>query len=164
MSSTFEAINARAYLQNWLRGLVSMYTADINATPDEKWNETFGGCTKSACQFTADAIGMLMWATTALKGTPANDGYMGQMEIVAGQCGTKAGAIEKLSTAADEFIDALGKVSEEDLAKDVVTPWGMPTPLFMVAQIAVSHVWYHDGQLNYVQCLLGDDKVHWMGG
>jgi hypothetical protein len=43
-----------------------------------------------------------------------------------------------------------------------VPAWQIPTPLFTLAHIAVSHLWYHDGQLNYIQALLGDEKVHWM--
>ena len=39
----------------------------------------------------------------------------------------------------------------------------MDAPVYMIAQIMVSHIWYHDGQLNYIQSLLGDEKVHWMG-
>ncbi|MEZ5162652.1 MAG: hypothetical protein R2688_02665 [Fimbriimonadaceae bacterium] len=48
--------------------------------------------------------------------------------------------------------------SDELLNKPITAPFGMEMPVFAIAQIAVSHVWYHDGQLNYIQSLLGDDK------
>ena len=164
MSTTIESIDARAYLQNWLKGLVSMYTADINAIPDDKWNTTMGGCTKSACDLTADAISLLVWSTDTFRGKASTEGGDGVMAAITADCNTKSGAISKLEQAAAAFNEALGETSEEALQKPVMAPWGMETPLFMIAQISVSHVWYHDGQLNYIQCLLGDDKVHWMGG
>ena len=45
--------------------------------------------------------------------------------------------------------------------KSAMAPWGMESKLYEFAQIAISHIWYHDGQLNYVQCLLGDGDYHW---
>ena len=70
----------------------------------------------------------------------------------------------KWTTAAaqGEESSAITSASDEALNAVVNAPWGMPTPVFILAQIAVSHIWYHDGQLNYIQSLLGDGEVHWM--
>lgn len=162
MSTMTQGIDARAYLAGWLEGLVSMYSADIAAIPDDKWTATFGGCTRSASSITADAIGMLKWATDALRGHVA-EGMDEGMSAFMSACSTKEGAANALRTTAEEFNQALTSASDETLNSMVTPPWKMDTPLFMMAQIAVSHVWYHDGQLNYIQSLLGDDKIHWMG-
>jgi hypothetical protein len=162
MSTVMEGIDARGYLGGWLQGLVGMYSADINALPEDKWAATFGGCTRTAQDLTADAIALLEWCTEALKGK------VGEMTketyaSVATEIPTRESAIARLTEAAGAFNAALKAASDEDLNKVVMPPWQMEAPLYMLAQIAVSHVWYHDGQLNYIQCLLGDDKVHWMG-
>ncbi len=161
MSTTVEGIDSRGYLTGWLKGLTSMYSADVNAIPDDKWTATFGGCTRAANVLTADAISLLLFTTELLKGgTPAEGS---NMDPLAAECSTKAAAIAKLAEAADAFAGALGSASDATLNSMVTPPWQMPTPLFMLAEITVSHLWYHDGQLNYIQCLLGDEKIHWMG-
>ena len=60
------------------------------------------------------------------------------------------------------FGEALTGASDEALNTVITPPWKMPAPLFSLANVAVSHIWYHDGQLNYIQMLLGDGAVHWM--
>lgn len=154
-----QGIDAKGYLAGWMNGLTGMYLADINAVPDDKWTATFGGCTRPASELTADAVGLLVWTTDVMKGNKeaAYD------ESVKDACSTKAGAAAKMKSAAEAFNSALAACSDEALSEVITPPWQMAAPLFMLAQIAVSHVWYHDGQLNYIHCLLGDDKVHWMG-
>lgn len=162
MSTTMQGIDARGYLIGWLKGLTGMYSADINAIPDDKWTATHGGCTRPANEVTADAVSLLIWCTEALKGNVLS-GDESTMKQLASEMSTKAVATAKLAEAADAFCAALAQASDETLNTTVTPPWQMPAPLYMIAQIAVSHVWYHDGQLNYIQCLLGDDKIHWMG-
>src|SRR3954466_11965327 len=60
MSTTIQSIDARGYLIGWLKGLTGMYSADINAIPDDKWTATFGGCTRPANELTAEGISLLM--------------------------------------------------------------------------------------------------------
>ncbi len=163
MSITTQGVDARAALGGWLQGLTDMYTKDIQAIPDDQWSATHGGCSKSACVLTADAIGMLDWTAEALKGNVVEVEETYVTDQLMGVCATKGGACAKLAAASGAFTAALGSASDEALNSIVTPPWKMDAPLFILAQIAVSHLWYHDGQLNYIQCLLGDDKVHWMG-
>lgn len=163
MSTTIQGIDARGYLIGWAKGLTGMYSADINAIPDDKWTASFGGCTRSANELTADAISLMIWCTEALKGNVIMDSEGAMMKQLIAEVSNKGVAIAKLAESVDGFVAALAQASDEALSAEVTPPWQMPAPLFMIAQIAVSHLWYHDGQLNYIQCLLGDDKVHWMG-
>jgi hypothetical protein len=162
MSAT-QGIDARGYLKGWLAALQDMYGKDVRAIPEDKWNATFGGCTRSACELTADAVQLLDWAAEALRGnviavTPSPD----RLDGMKSECATRDAATARLGKSCGQFVAALSDASDEALNAMVTPPWQMPTPLYMIAQIAVSHVWYHDGQLNYIQSLLGDDKVHWM--
>jgi hypothetical protein len=137
-----------------------MTTADINAIPDDKWTNTYGGCSRPAGALLADAITMMSWTTDTLKGEKSN--AYDDMGALAGKLGDKAAAVAALAEASQALGAAINGASDELLNSTVEAPWGMPTPVYMLAQIAVSHIWYHDGQLNYIQCMLGDDKVHWM--
>lgn len=161
MSSTMQGINARGYLIGWAQGVTGMFAADINAVPDDKWTATFGGCTRPANELTADAISLLVWCTGALKGETAGAESDGMKELTAA-CASKPVAIAKLMESSSAFCEALGAASDETLNSIVTPPWQMAAPLFVLAQITVSHIWYHDGQLNYIHCLLGDSKIYWM--
>ncbi len=163
MSTTSQGIDARGYLKGWLMGLADMYQKDIRAIPEDKWHATYGGCTRSACDLTADALSLLVWTAEALKGNVvvAEEAYITQQ--IKGECSSRESACARLGTACGVFAAALSDASDEALNTVVTPPWRMDAPLFMIAQIAVSHVWYHDGQLNYIHTLLGDGKVHWMG-
>src|SRR5579862_9382350 len=163
MSTTMEGIDARGYLIGWLKGVTSMFAADINAIPDDKWTGTFGGCTRPTNELTADAVSLILWCTEAIKGNLGGDSEGSMMKALTTEFASKAVAIAKLTEATDALAAALATASDETLNTVVTPPWQMPAPLFIIAQITVSHIWYHDGQLNYVQCLLGDDKIHWMG-
>ena len=162
MSTTAQGIDARGALCGWLAGLTDMYTKDVKAIPEDKWHATHGGCTKSASELTADAIGMLDWTTEALKGNvvEVTESYVGGPLKEA--CATKEGTVAKLASSSAAFSVALAGASDEALNSMVTPPWKMDAPLYILANIAVSHLWYHDGQLNYIQSLLGDDQVHWM--
>jgi len=162
MSTTAQGIDAREYLTGWLKGLVGMTVADIKAIPEDKWTATFGGCTRPANEIVADATNLLLWTTAALKDQHGEAGEDYNADL-ASQIATKDAAVSAFTQAAAGFETALNEASIERLTTVVTPPWQMPAPLFGLAQIAVSHIWYHDGQLNYIQCLLGDEKIHWMG-
>lgn len=162
MSTEAQGIDARAGLTNWLGALTGMYSADIRAIPDDKWNATFGGCTRPASALTADAVSMLIWTTEAMKGNIMGD-YAESMDALHKEMEDKEVALAKFVSCIADFNATLTAASDEMLNSVVTPPWQLPTPMIMMCHIAVSHVWYHDGQLNYIQCLLGDDKVHWMG-
>lgn len=158
--STATGVDAKGYLAGWLNAVTGMTVADINAIPDDKWSETHGGCSRPCGMMLADTVTMLKWTTGALKGEES-DAYT-HMEALGETYADKATAVAGLTDASAALGAALGEASDEVLNSSVPAPWGMPTPIFMLAQIAANHIWYHDGQLNYVQTLLGDDKVHWM--
>jgi len=162
MSATMQQIEPRSMLTNWLQGLTNMFKVDIKAIPDDKWTASFGGCTRSCNELAEDTIGFLFWAMMALEqgGTPTIDEAKKNMLTEA--CMTKDGAIQMFDKATAGLSAAITNASDETLLKTATAPWGgMDMPLYSFAQIAISHIWYHDGQLNYVQCLLGDGAYHW---
>lgn len=163
MSTTVEGIDARGMLIGWLHGVTGMYIADIKAIPDDKWTATHGGCTRPANELTADALTLLTWCTATLTGDTATaDGCYGTMKELAAEVSTKEAAIAKFGSTTQAFAAAVAAASDETLNKTITPPWQMAAPLYMICNVAVSHIWYHDGQLNYIQCLLGDGDVHWM--
>ena len=63
--------------------------------------------------------------------------------------------------SAKEVCNAIDSLSDSDLEGDMQMPWGMIFPTTQAILLPVSHMTYHDGQINYIQLLLGDTKFHW---
>lgn len=159
-TATAEGINARRYLTAWLGALTPMTVKDIRQIPNAKWTETFGGCTRPANELLADTITMLRWMTDTIEGK-ASDAYDRMAALTAAVADRDYG-IAAFEEASDALAKAITDASDETLNSTIMAPWQMPTPMFMLAHIAVSHIWYHDGQFNYIHCLLGDSSIHWM--
>jgi uncharacterized damage-inducible protein DinB len=70
--------------------------------------------------------------------------------------------IAAMEAAGADLGAALDSVSSERLAEVVMSPFGMEMPVVGIVNVFVNHVWYHDGQLNMLQAMGGDEKVHWM--
>ncbi len=51
-------------------------------------------------------------------------------------------------------------MSSEELNATILTEEG-ETTRFERCRFMTLHVWYHSGQLNFIQTLLGDDAWHW---
>jgi hypothetical protein len=75
---------------------------------------------------------------------------------------TKNAAIESFKTSSERIIATVEQMSSEELDATIPTEKG-ETTRFERCRFMTLHVWYHSGQLNYIQTLLGDDAWHWYG-
>lgn len=76
--------------------------------------------------------------------------------------------LEKLKglviSSAEEVCKAIDSLTDEQLAGLIKMPWGQEFPGAAAIFLPSSHMNYHDGQINYIQLLLGDTKFHWLEG
>jgi uncharacterized damage-inducible protein DinB len=68
---------------------------------------------------------------------------------------------DKVMESAQAVCDAIDSLSDEDLEGETQMPWGAMFPTAEAIFLPASHMNYHDGQINYIQLLLGDTKFHW---
>lgn len=66
-------------------------------------------------------------------------------------------AVEGLRRDTQLFVDAVLKIQDHELSDLVQLPWG-DRPLSECTLHALWHMSYHEGQLNYIQRLYGDDS------
>ena len=160
MSNVVEALDFRAGLVGWLNALAHFFCKDVEALPDASIGVSPGGVAKSPARIAAEVVSMCNWAAEALRGAaaPASEG---DMEPLLPQYNDKAEIVAAVRAAAGNLGAAIGEASDETLATVVTPPWQQTAPLATIAQIAVNHIWYHDGQLNYLQAIQGDGNVHW---
>lgn len=158
-TTTTTPIDAVANLNGWLQTLSHFLTVDIAAIPEDKLTWSPGGVARSAAGITSEVVNLCNWMAATLRGENAESTY-GDDSVAPT---THAQLIADIAAATGALSTALTSASNEALNAIVTPPWKMDCPAYMCAQIVTSHIWYHDGQLNYIQALLGDDKVHWMG-
>ena len=64
--------------------------------------------------------------------------------------------------SAEEVCKAIDSLSDEALEGAITMPWGGIFPASHAILLPASHMNYHDGQINYIQLLLGDTRFHWL--
>jgi len=65
--------------------------------------------------------------------------------------------------SADVVCRVLDGLTDADPERTRTMPWGAVYSLSEAVLLPASHMTYHDGQINYIQTLLGDAKFHWAG-
>jgi hypothetical protein len=158
MSNVAEKLDMKSPMIQWLNALGSFYMKDIRALPNDQILVSPGGCARSAQAITGEVIGLCRFATKTLRSEPTEDSY--NVDLNGLDTGDQlAVAVEK---AIQEFGDAIANAPDEIWTQEVMPPWQMKDTVWGITNIAINHIWYHDGQINTYQCLLGDEKVHWM--
>jgi len=64
--------------------------------------------------------------------------------------------------SAEEVCKAIDSMNDEALEGEVQMPWGAMFSAAEAILLPASHMSYHDGQVNYIQLLLGDTRFHWL--
>lgn len=130
---------------------------DTKFIPEEKFAFCPLGCAKTAKDILAEiANGNIMFANV-FTGAESDESF--------GKRVAQASTIDELGKLVIEsarvVADAIDSLDEADLEKDVRMPWGATFPLWQAIFLPTSHMTYHDGQINYIQTLLGDSGFHW---
>lgn len=73
---------------------------------------------------------------------------------------SKAAIVKFIEETGQELLDSIGTDVEKSVR--VTGPGGDGTrPIYQIVIGAAKHTFYHDAQLNFIQELTGDMKVHW---
>lgn len=75
-------------------------------------------------------------------------------------CTTLEMAETFLNRSVTAVCDAIATVAPERLAEQIMMPWGERMSLALSLMAPAQHMRYHEGQVNYIQVLLGDDEYH----
>jgi len=73
---------------------------------------------------------------------------------------SKEVAIREFRESADDVMAQFDREPEGEIERVIPLPKGETSPLDLIT-LAYNHWNYHDAQINYVQALSGDEKVHW---
>jgi len=134
---------------------------DLNAVAEEDSNACPGGCARPALSVVAEC-GLLnsniadLLTIGETKRLPAKE-----LKAHLSSFSTKEKALAYLNEQTARLVEAIKGMDESKLGATTDVLFGRPSTWFSVAEFPAIHMMYHDGQLNYLHRLNGDDKIHW---
>ena len=155
------ALDLRAQLRGGTERAKGLLVKDLNAIAEDKLEETPGGVARNATHIVAECAAVnatvAKFLATGEFASPSDE----ERKAYFAAHTTKESVLNVLEQNTQALLSAIDGLDEDTLG-DIIpeTPLG-PMSRFGVAQIAAMHMMYHDGQLNYIQSLHGDDKMHW---
>ena len=143
-----------------LKGAFRLFLCDLEALPEDAYDRRFGGKARTVADLVYevnrvnDHVGMVIRGEVPFEWI---DGWLTAPEGFGG----KAAVIEAFRTSSGRIVSTVERFSAEELEAKLQTDEGETTRAERCRFVAL-HTWYHSGQLNFVQTLLGDDAWHWI--
>ena len=142
-----------------LKSALTIFHKDLEALPEKAFAESFGGDARTAADIAYEAAMVNDDILRNLVGEPMIDWPEGWLRAPEG-LRSKTEAIANFQRSAAELLAAVEPWGAEELAAIVVNEHGGDTREGRCRFMAL-HLWYHSGQLNFMQTLLGDTAWHW---
>jgi hypothetical protein len=151
----------KAAILEKLANSVKMYLADLGHIPADKLNAVPMGKARPPLEFTAECVGFNSFVASIASGETHPIPTEEERESFYRTVDSLEKAQTLLQESVDQLTSAVQKLDNESLFTPAKTPWGSDATIFQLVEMTCSHMAYHDGQLNYIQSLYGDDANHW---
>ena len=155
------AIDLRNVISEMITDAAKTYSSDLNWIPEDKFHAVPMGSGRSPADFTAECIGFNRMVARIIKDEKVHFPTDEEHEAFVRSFDTIGKAKNEILESARDLVDALKLIAPDDLWAEVTPPWGQPVATYKMASLAASHMSYHDGQVNYIQTLYGDVRMHW---
>ncbi len=152
-------IDPKAHIIGFTNMMTDMLLNDLDFIPKDKLDASPMGVARTPRDFVAECAGFSRYVAWAITGEPKLTEE--ERKVWVKGLDTIDKAINGLKFATKELVEAIESQTQDQLASEVMTPWGTPTTKFGLANMAAAHVMYHNGQVNYIQSLYGDADNHW---
>lgn len=147
------SFDLKSFVAGQVREVAQTYAQDLGFVSEEKCAECPGGKARTPLAFSAEVAGFNQMVGKVLRGEEADF----SMPDVA----NREEATQLVTSSAEELASLVEGMNEDELTRPITMPWGQPMPALGAVMMAAGHMSYHDGQINYLQTLYGDDVDHW---
>ena len=154
------ALNPRAHLRASTERMHSQLVNDLNALPEENAGVSPGGVARPAIEFVVECGGLNMMISALLAGREFNRRSPEERKAFYATFTTREQALAFLEQQTQGLLRTLDGLDESTLGDVIDGPIG-PMTRFALAELPAMHMMYHDGQLNYLHALRGDNEMHW---
>ena len=134
---------------------------DLKALPEEKQNVIFGGCTRTALDIVAECAATNQSMSLRLAGTPKAALSAEENAAERAHYDTQDKVLAYLEETTSQLKNVISKMDPDTFSYTDPEFFNGAMCRYGMAELTGIHMMYHTGQLNYIQMLLGDDKVHW---
>lgn len=143
-----------------LKSACTMYLKDLQALPESAFTQSFGPKVRTVADFTHEVILVNDHIGMVLRGETPFDWPDGGWITAPADFDTKEKVVAAFEASTAKIIATAEAFTEEDMGTKIETENG-ETTCFERLRFMTLHIWYHAGQLNFIQTLLGDDVWHW---
>jgi len=142
-----------------LKAALTVFEKDLEATPEPAYEDSIGGKARTVSDIAYEVALVNDHIGLKLRGEPLFDwpeGWVTAPEHLR----AKGACIASFKESAARILQTVEGWSDEDLSVKLTTEHG-ETDRAERCRFMALHLWYHSGQINYIQTLLGDDDWHW---
>jgi hypothetical protein len=153
-------MDAKTIATNSLKGACRVFLQDLQALPDDAFDKCFGGKARTVADIVFevnlvnDHIGMLMRGEEAFPWP--DEGWI----KAPADFRTKEAVVDAFQKSSERIVATAESFTSEEF-EEVIKTDDRETNRFERCRFMTLHLWYHSGQLNFIQTLLGDDGWNW---
>jgi hypothetical protein len=152
-------MDAKTIATAGLKSVSNRFLQDLQALPEDAFSKSLGGAARTVADIVYevnlvnDHVGMVVrgeepfdWPEGYVKAPPDFQ--------------TKEAVIDAFERSSHRLLATAEALTPEGIEATIETEDG-ETTRFERFRFATLHLWYHSGQLNFIQTLLGDADWHW---
>jgi len=143
-----------------LRNSFDLFRKDLNALPEDAFDRSFGGKTRTVADIVHEVNLVQDHIGLTIRGEELFDWPEGWITAPENQR-TKEAVIAAFEKSSALILATIEGLSFGDLERKIINEHGEQNVFDLCRQMTV-HLWYHSGQLNFIQTILGDDVWHWV--
>lgn len=154
------AFDVHAFLRQRFVDAGNNYLADLEALTPDQLNTSPGGVARTAYDYTYEVAYVNRRIATRMRGETPEPFPQGWM-IAPDEFRHRTTAVDAVKDSVDQVLQAWDAIPISEIDREIPLANGAKTDPADLMFLAANHTSYHDAQLNFLQSLLGDGKMHW---
>ena len=138
----------------------TIFVQDLEALPAEAFTKRFGPVTRTVADIVYEVNLVNDRAAMEMRGDKAFPWPEGDWITAPDGLNSKEAVIAAFETSRQTCLETSRAFSAEQMDEKILTGDGETTRAER-CRFMTLHLWYHSGQLNFIQTLLGDTGWHW---
>jgi uncharacterized damage-inducible protein DinB len=143
-----------------LTNSIQLFQKDLQALPEEAFTKKFGSATRTVADIVYEVNLVNDHVGMAIRGEEPFEWPDEQWIKAPADFHSKEVVIGAFDKSTKKILETADSFTAEQFDEMVQTEHGERSR-FERFQFMTLHMWYHCGQLNFIQTLLGDDSWHW---
>jgi len=159
MQTKSPLMDTKTIVVNSLNSAFRLMRIDLNTLPEDAFSKCFGGKARTVADIVHEVNMVNDRELTEIRGeTPGTwpEGWV----VAPADLQTKQQVIDAFEGMVKRTLDTAESFTSDQLEETIKVEESETTRFAKFRFIAL-HTWYHSGQLNFIQTLLGDDEFHW---